>query len=317
MYKKVLFLGSKELGYRVLNKIYALSPQELIGCITIDDEKDTRSYQDLICAFCENANLQCEVVNAYCDLMPYISKYSPDICFVVGWYSIISQECINAVPGGFIGIHNSLLPLYRGQAPVVWAMINGEDKTGFSVFSFDSEMDSGDLWYQEEIPIYESDYISDVLNRISERILVFFDTKFVLILQGKIEPYKQGKNNASYGAKRTEKDGIIDWNKSAEDIYNFIRAQSEPYPGAFSYYGLKRISILESRIYKWPVYGQPGQLVLVDKKNREVVVACGNRTGLVLSIVKIENKGCFITDIIRGLELRVGEKNDTNNKTIF
>ena len=153
MYNRVLFIGSKLSGYRVLKLIHEISPDTLVGCVTINDSEDGRSEYNSILDYCHNMNISVDVLDGKCDLTDSIRKYKPDLCIVMGWYYIIPLNLLEKVKGGFIGIHNSLLPLYRGFAPVVWAIISGESETGFSVFSFDKGMDTGKIWYQEKVDI--------------------------------------------------------------------------------------------------------------------------------------------------------------------
>lgn len=91
MYNRVLFIGSKESGLRVLNKMYSATPDRLIGCVTVDDSSDTRSKLDQIKLFCNENEIPIDVLTGKCDLTESIDKYKPDNCFVMGWYYIIVE----------------------------------------------------------------------------------------------------------------------------------------------------------------------------------------------------------------------------------
>lgn len=288
MYNRVLFIGSKAAGYRVLNKIYTLAPNNLVGCVTVNDNEDSRSDLGQIKNYCYEKHIELDVLSGNCDLTRSIERFKPDICIVMGWYYIIKSELLESIQGGFIGIHYSLLPQHRGFAPVVWSIIDGDDTTGFSVFSLNCDMDSGMLWYQERIDIKKEEYISDVIEKLEEKVLDFFDRHFLDLLQGNMKPYKQ-TGVVSYGAKRTPSDGRIDWNQEASKIYNFIRAQSRPYPGAYSYYQGRKIIIWSSTVFAYSIQGFPGQIGLINNKEGYIVIVCGDNTGLVVN--EIEEDG--------------------------
>lgn len=301
-FNRILFVGSKASGLKVLKKLFYLSSHRLVGCVTVDDRKDVRSELNEFCTFCAENSIDLDVLNGKCDLTNSIEKFNPDICFVMGWYYIISEALLDKMQGRFIGIHNSLLPRHRGFAPVVWAMIAGEKETGFSVFSFDKEMDTGDIWYQKKINIEEMDYISDVLERIDMEIDKFFDVIFEKILSGEIKPEKQSKENVSYGARRTAEDGKIDWKKTSREIYNFIRAQSKPYPGAYGVYQSQLVKIWKADIFPYMIQGAPGQVGMIDYEKNEVVIVCGSNTGLILYELEVSGHIISATSFVKGLD---------------
>ena len=306
MYNRVLFIGSKESGLKIMKKMYQLSPDKIVGCVTIDDSGDMRSKLRDFQAFCKENSIEINVMTGKCDLTGIIEKYSPDICFVMGWYHIISESLIQKVSGGFIGIHNSMLPSHRGFAPVVWAMISGESRTGFSVFAFDAGIDTGDVWYQDIVEIETDDYIADVLDKIDKKVGLFFEKHYLKLLSGELKPHKQVVEGISYGARRTEEDGCIVWSKDNSEIYNFIKAQSKPYPGAFTTYKGKKITIWRADKFLYPIQGTPGQVGLIDKENNEVIVVCGNNTGIIIKKIEIEGKEMMVTDYIKSLSDRLG-----------
>lgn len=304
-FNRILFVGSKESGLKVLKKIYDLSRELLVGCVTVDDAEDVRSELDGFRAFCGENNIDLDVLNGKCDLTDSIRKFMPDICFVMGWYYMISEELLDGLPGGFIGIHNSLLPMHRGFAPVVWSMIAGEKETGFSVFSFDRGMDTGDIWYQKKVSVDEQEYVSDVLDKINNEIDIFFETSFLDILNGKLKRQKQCDINVSYGARRTADDGRIDWNKSAREIYNFIRAQSKPYPGAYAFYNGQEVRIWRAEVFPHKIQGASGQVGIIDSDNGIAVIVCGNDTGLILREIDFGGKVLPVSDVVKGISKKM------------
>lgn len=306
-FKRVLFIGSKESGLRVLKEIYEVSPESLVGCVTVDDSADTRSELDGFKDYCHLNNISLNVLNGRCDLTESVEKYTPDLCIVMGWYYIIAEDLLDKVRGGFLGIHNSLLPSHRGFAPVVWSLIAGDTQTGFSVFSFDRGMDTGDIWYQGKVEILKTDYVADILDKLDNKIGEFFRQYYLDILLGNVKPHKQNCEGISYGARRTPEDGKIDWNTTADEIYNFIRAQSRPYPGAFTTYKGERITIWRSEVFPYPIQGMPGQIGFIDNENDQIVIVCGKNTGLRVFDLETEEGIVPAIRVIKSLNYKMGD----------
>lgn len=193
---------------------------------------------------------------------------------VVGWYRIIPETVLSVPARGFVGIHASLLPQYRGGAPLVWAMINGETETGATLFRFDAGMDSGDVIGQERFSIDAADTIAEVVAKAEAAGIAMLEKHVAAILDGTARPTAQRHEDATYCAQRTPADGRIDWSRDAHDVLNFIRAQTRPYPGAFFLDAAGR----EVRIWRAAPFGQtcegePGQAMLIGG---HTVVRCGN-----------------------------------------
>lgn len=305
--KRVVFIGSKRIGLQVLKCLCKVAGKMLVGCITLDDRNDTRSVLNEIKSYVIENEIPLAVIsiNEKKELEKAISEFSPDICFVVGWYRLISKELLQSVRYGFIGVHNSLLPAYRGSAPVVWAMINGEKEVGYSVFSFDEGMDTGDIWFQESVPIYHTDYIEDVLNRIEKRVFIYFKNNVEQILCDDIKPIRQVNHGISYGAKRGEKDGHIKWEWDAKRIYDFVRAQSHPYPGAYTFIKKEKYRIWEVKVFDHKVYGECGQILMLNKTQGWIVVVCGNSTAVRIELLDSDGVMKKAAEVLLSLEDRL------------
>lgn len=165
------------------------------------------------------------------DYYDELKTLEPDVILVMGWYYMVPKKIRELARYGAWGIHASLLPRYAGGAPLVWAIINGEKETGVSLFRLDDGVDDGDIIAQQAFPIAEDDSIKEVYAKATEA------SKKILLkaLQnaGDIVFHPQDKNAIEVWPQRKPEDGEIDLDWPAEKIYNFIRAQSPPYPGAF------------------------------------------------------------------------------------
>lgn len=300
---KVVFLGSKKLGYTVLKTIYTLSHKLIVGIITIDDRDDARTQFEKFDEFSKRNRIPLYVARDEKYAEKILSTLKPDLCFVVNWYWLIGHDILTAIPYGFIGIHNSLLPKYRGGSPLVWAIINGENQAGFSLFKLRNGIDNGKIWMQETVDIGPFDYIGDVLAKLERRIETILKKKYTSIINGTIEPFKQDDNLATYYAQRYPSDGKIDWHKPAQYIYNFIRAQSDPYPGAFIYYGSQIMRIWKAALFSAHYVGIAGQVVKIS--NNGVYVICGDNKAIILQEVEISGKRYKAQDYIRSDKIQL------------
>lgn len=160
-----------------------------------------------------------------------LEDLSLDLILVLGWYYIIPKLIREKLKHGAWGIHASLLPNYAGGAPLNWAIINGEKKTGVTLFRLSDGVDDGDIISQKSFLIDREDTIKEVYEKatISSCQILF---EAINNIQN-IKYISQDKTKIKYFPQRKPEDGEIDLSKSAEEIYNFVRAQSSPYPGAF------------------------------------------------------------------------------------
>jgi len=277
---KVLFIGSKQMGYHILKLMYSINPESIVGVMTLDDSLDERSRFHEMKLFCSDNDIDFYIANNKKHSEIIIQSLRPDICFVISWYWLISKEILDFVPMGFLGIHNSLLPKYRGSSPLVWSIINGEKYVGSSLFSFTEGMDEGKIWNQCRFELKFYHYIDDILKLIEKGMLQFFKESYLLILEGGLKPHSQDPNEATYSSRRIPEDGKINFNKSSLQIYNFIRAQSFPYPGAFIDHKGKKIIVLKSLPKDRTYYGTSGQVAKID--NEGVWIICGDSKAIVL-----------------------------------
>lgn len=165
------------------------------------------------------------------DFNNVLSDLSLDLILVLGWYYIIPKFVRENSKYGAWGIHGSLLPNYAGGAPLNWAIINGEKKTGVTLFRLSDGVDDGDIISQKSFLIDTHDTIKDVYEKATNSSCQILYEAINNIKNIKYTP--QDKTKIKYFPQRKPEDGEIDLSKSAEEIYNFVRAQSSPYPGAF------------------------------------------------------------------------------------
>jgi len=238
---KIVFFGASQFSEDLLSTLYD-NGFKIDALFTIDQEFTIRkgekvknyNHSNLI-PLAEANNTPHHIVdNEERKLSSYIDvleEIQPDVILVLGWYYMIPKAVRDIPKYGCCGIHASLLPKYAGWAPLVWAIIHGEKKTGVTFFQMDESTDGGDIIMQKELAIEPDDTIKEVYAKATEsskqillETLPIFDT---------LEFKKQDKNLLEIHDKRSPEDGLIDMDMTAQEMYNFVRAQSSPYPGAF------------------------------------------------------------------------------------
>lgn len=164
----------------------------------------------------------------------WIQQKSPDLLLVVGWTQLLKPELLGLPRFTCLGFHASLLPKYRGRAPVNWAIINGETVTGNTMIVLEPNADTGDIVAQRTILITDEDTCRTIYEKVGQTEVEMLQEALPLIEKGIVPRRKQDDRQATVMPKRRPEDGRIDWTRSTREIYNWIRALTDPYPGAFS-----------------------------------------------------------------------------------
>ena len=202
-----------------------------------------------------------------------ILDVNPDLIVTCAYGQIIPKEIIDLPKYGCINIHASLLPEYRGGAPIHHAVIDGKDKTGITIMYMNEKMDEGDILYQKEIDILDSDNTSSMFDKLSALGSEMIKEFIPKLLNGEITPIKQDESKATYAYNISKEDEKIDFNDSSRNVFNKIRGLSDV-PGAYAFLDNKRVKIFKSRIGD-NNKGKPGEIIITDiqieGKTRELV----------------------------------------------
>lgn len=188
-----------------------------------------------------------------------VREIAPDFLFSFYYRNMIKPEVLELASRGAFNLHGSYLPKYRGRVPVNWAVINGETETGATLHYMVEKPDAGDIVDQEKVPIAFTDTAFDVFNKLTGAALTVISRSWPLIVAGIAPRIPMDLKAGNYCGGRKPSDGLIDWTKSAVQIYNLIRGVTHPYPGAFTYLDGKQVIVWSA----WPVagVGEPGQIV--------------------------------------------------------
>lgn len=177
-----------------------------------------------------------------------VSEAKPDVIFSFYYRSMLPMDILNLAPLGAFNMHGSLLPKYRGRACVNWAVLNGETKAGVTLHHMTARADAGNIVGQEAVDILPDETAHDVFLKIIPAAGRLLERCLDDILAGNAEGTPQDDTQATKFGRRTPADGIIDWNKSAKDIHNLVRAVAKPFPGAFTFHDGHKIMVWKTRL---------------------------------------------------------------------
>ena len=216
------------------------------------------------------------------EVVEQLKQMNPDAMVVVGYGQIIPQAIIDIPKHGIINVHASLLPRYRGAAPIQWAVANGETRTGVTTMKIDAGLDTGDMLLKWETEIGPEE---DALE-LGARLANAGADLLVETLRENPAPVKQDPTEATYAPILKKEDGEIDWNWTATKIFNRSRGFL-PWPGAYSFFRGQMFHIWKLRVGSDALQGTPGLMSAMDKR---LLIACGERTELELIEVQVEGR---------------------------
>jgi methionyl-tRNA formyltransferase len=232
-----------------------------------------------------------------------LAKHAIDVCALAAYGYIIKPPLLALPKKGFINLHPSLLPRYRGAAPINWAIINGEKKTGVTTFLMNEKMDAGTVILQSETEIGSEETAGELTTRLAQLGAELLVQTLSLIKNDDYPKFSQNANEVSLAPKIKDSDRLIEWTKTNIEIHNRIRGLS-PIPTAYTFFRQKRVEIYRSKIISTSEL-EPGTIVV---PNKELVVVTG-KGALNITQLKIEG-GKVITgrDFINGQRLKPTEK---------
>lgn len=239
------------------------------------------------------------------DFIDALAVWKPDLIAVTAFGRILPAPILNLPPKGCVNVHGSLLPKYRGAAPVQWAVINGETETGITTMLMDEGMDTGPMLLQDRILIMPEDTAGTLAPRLAElggRLLV---ETIRQLKAGTLTPRAQDNSQATMAPLLKKEDGEIDWARSARSIANRVRGLS-PWPGAYTFLGHDRWNLWSTVARPTHSEEQPGTIIDVTKHSIEVAAGEG-----VLELVEIQtanSKRMTVAQFLAGHRVSVGAR---------
>ena len=312
---KIVFFGSDDFAAVCLKEILQ-SKHQVVGCVTGPDARQGRGMQIALSPIKEIA-LEHDIVCLQPDslkeasVVDSLKAFQADMFVVVAYGRILPQAVLDIPKMFCVNVHGSLLPKYRGAAPINWAIINGDKQTGVTLQKIVFELDAGDVIAQEVMPVSDSTTSSVLRQNMAQAGAKLLVTTLENIASNKFKAIPQDKSMVSYAPKLTKELGHIQWQKTATEIERLIRGL-QPWPGTFTQYKGKTLKILEASVVK--VQGKPfdvaqgaaGTVVNVTKEG--FTIACGQDTLLVKRVHLEASKPVAAYDFILGSRLTQGEQ---------
>jgi len=309
---KIVYMGSPEFAVPSLQEI-ARSDHEIAVVITQPDRPSGRSLRVQPPAVKVAAQelglpvLQPETTKS-AEFVAQMAAYKPDLLVVVAYGEILRTNLLEISPAGSVNLHASLLPRYRGAAPIAWAILKGERETGVTTMGIVKAMDAGPVFLQQQCPIDPDDTtatLSRKLARIGAPLLV---QTIERIESGSIIPAAQDETMVTLAPKLKKEDGLIDWNRESAYIARMTRA-FDPWPGAFTQFEGKILKILQANPSQTPGAAEisPGTCLQVSRTS--LLIACGEGSSLEILRVQPENRAAMTAaDFAHGHQIKSGSK---------
>ncbi len=309
---KAVFMGSPEFALPTLNALYKSPKIDLQGILTQPDRPSGRGKTlqptpvklaaiEMGINFIQPPNLK------DFEVLPWLENHNPEIIVVVAYGGFVIKKVREWPEHGCVNLHPSLLPKYRGAAPIQWAIMNGETITGNSTMYLSKGWDDGDVIYQEEEPILESDTYGILAQRLAEKGAELIVKTLIDIEQGTAPRIPQNNEEATFAPLIKNEDARIDWTKKAVDIHNQVRGLN-PVPGAFTLYQGNRWKIFKTEII--PTKPETPGTLLTTKFNTIRVSA----SDAVIEILELQSAGKKVMtsdQFLRGHPLTPGTKFDS------
>ena len=315
---RVLFLGTPEFAIPSLQALlnFSSSDFELVGVVSQPDRPAGRGQKltpPPVKVLAEQSGLpvfQSERLRDHPDALQFLREKDPQLIVIVAFGQILTPEFFDYPTLGSLNVHASLLPKYRGAAPITHTLINGETQTGVTIMKIDEGMDTGDIVSQGTVAIEENTTqgeLEDLLAHQGAQLLIQTLPPYA---KGEMRPQPQDHKKATYAPRMAKQEAQIDWNRSAPEIHNWIRALN-PWPTAAAHFQGEKVKIWRSRRVEEiegdsRPSGRPGVILALGPD--EIIVECGQTTLLSLGELQLPNRArVSARDFVNGVKPRVGD----------
>lgn len=285
---KIVFLGTPDFAVPSLQALIN-SRHEILAVVTQPDKERDRKQVTPTPVKVEALKNNIKVLEfnkIRIEGVEELKKLNPDIMVTCAYGQIISQEILDIPKYGVINVHGSLLPKYRGSAPIQWAVIKGEKETGITIMQTALGVDSGDIILQEKVDINKGETAGELFDRLAKIAPNVLLKAIDQIENGTATFTKQDESKVIHLPMLKKEDGIINWNENALDIVNKILGMN-PWPSAYTKLNDKMFKIHKAEVLDMEVFNKkPGEVFLLDKKNAAVM--CGDKA---IKLIEIQLEG--------------------------
>ncbi|MBD3419951.1 MAG: methionyl-tRNA formyltransferase [Chitinivibrionales bacterium] len=307
MAMRIVFMGSAEFGIPSLKAIQH-SEHKLSGIVSTPARPKGRGLKLIpspVAGYARANELSPVMTPAKmkdASFREQLLDLAPDI-FIVIAFRILPESIYTIPQRGTYNLHASLLPKYRGPAPIQWCLVNGENETGITVFKINAGIDTGNILLQKSLPVSNDETAPQLYDRLANLGAAGIAESLEILTKANPDFKKQDDSQATPAPKLTKEDGRMDWRMTADELYNRIRA-FKPFPGTYAMLNGKRISIISARPAESGTASAPGAISRVARDR--VVVSCGAGELHILEVKPEGKRNMMVRDFLNGAELREG-----------
>ncbi|MCI2417432.1 methionyl-tRNA formyltransferase [Saccharopolyspora sp. K220] len=292
---RIVMFGYQTWGHRTLQ---ALLDSEHEVALVVTHPKSDHAYEkiwaDSVADLAAQHGAEVVLRNRPDDeLTARLREIQPDLIVANNWRTWIPPEIFTLPRHGTLNVHDSLLPAYAGFSPLIWALINGEKEVGVTAHMMNDELDAGPIVLQRAVEVGPRDTATDLFHKTVDLINPLVTEAVALIASGRTDWTPQDRTKASFFHKRSMEDSRIDWTWPAEDIDRLVRAQSDPYPNAFTFHKGERIRLLRASVSKARYGGTPGRIFIPEGDGVVITAGAnaryGQNPGLVIERLRTED----------------------------
>ncbi|MFG3308870.1 methionyl-tRNA formyltransferase [Streptomyces wuyuanensis] len=285
---RVIMFGYQTWGHRTLQAL--LDSEHEIPLVVTHPKSDhayERIWSDSVADLAEKHGVPVLLRNRPDDaeLLQAVARVEPDLIVANNWRTWLPPDIFDLPPHGTLNVHDSLLPAYAGFSPLIWALINGEKEVGVTAHRMNAELDMGDVLLQKSVPVGPTDTATDLFHRTVDLIGPLVADSLALISSGKAVWTPQDTARSSFFHKRSPEDSRIDWTWPADVLERFVRAQSDPYPNAFTHHRGRRLRIVSAAVSQGRYGGTPGRIFIREGDGVVIVAGAEARTGRLPGLV--------------------------------
>ncbi|GAA1009793.1 methionyl-tRNA formyltransferase [Acrocarpospora pleiomorpha] len=277
---RVVMFGYQTWGHRTLQALLD-SRHEVVLAVTHPRSEHAyeKIWDDSVADLAAESGVPALLRNRPTDLVEVIRELAPDLIVANNWRTWLPAEIFDLPVHGTLNVHDSLLPAYAGFSPLIWALINGEKEVGVTAHRMNAELDAGDILVQRAVPVGPGDTATDLFFRTVDLIAPIVHDALELIDSGDAVWTPQDRSAASFFHKRAIEDSRIDWTWPAEDLERLIRAQSDPYPNAYTFCRGERLRIISAAVSQARYGGTPGRIFIREGDGVVIVAGADARNG--------------------------------------
>lgn len=286
---KVIYMGTPDFAVGPLEAIIEAG-HEVTAVVTQPDKPRGRGKEMAAspvkeCAQKHGIPVLTPVKIKAAEAVAQLREYPADIFVVAAFGQILSEEILQMPKYGCVNIHASLLPKYRGAAPIQWSIIDGETETGVTIMQMDRGLDTGNILFQQKVPITSEDTGESLFDKLAKAGSALITEALVKIEKGDVHPVRQDDAKSCYAKMLTKAAGKIDWSKSAAEIERLVRGLNS-WPSAYTEYKGKQLKIWKAKVMP-AMEGTPGTIAKVTK---DQVIVCTGDGALALEEIQLEGK---------------------------